>query len=260
MDCDAERLVLLVSERRPIYDFTIKEHNNRELIDALWEEIAVRMNTSVAHCKLKWCNIRNCYSRYLRTTRNVPSPLTGKRKKKWYLADNLRFLDPFMSQTRKMEQPFEELPLEVIHEFKEDPESSDSQNIQSLPMVVTEFKSEDEVYEPPKKKKLSQSKYTSNEMNFHQFKIRGDPLADPDFDFFKCLFIDFKKLRPRRQRRFKEMMLSTLHSCLDEEEDEQSIQTSSQKDRIQNHSEIVNTSQEEVANSPPYTNNYSDTE
>lgn len=259
MDCDAERLTALVSERRPIYDFTMKEHNNRELIDALWEEIAAMMGTSVAHCKLKWCNIRNCYSRYLRTTRNVPSPLTGKKKKKWYLADNLFFLDPFMSQTRKMEQSFEELPLEVIHEFKEDPESSDSQNIPPLPMVMTEFKSEDEVYEPPKKKKLQKSTYTRNETDFHQFKIRGSP-EDPDFDFFKCLFIDFKKLCPKRQRRFKEIMLSTLHTCLDEEEDEQSVQASSQKNRIQNHSEIVNTSQQEVVNSPSFSNNYSDTE
>lgn len=43
MELDAEKLIVLVQERPPIYDYTSKEHHNRDIMDKLWQEIGVDM-------------------------------------------------------------------------------------------------------------------------------------------------------------------------------------------------------------------------
>lgn len=46
MGCDPEKLINLVFLRKPIYDFTDKEHSNKIIQDRLWNEISTEMKTS----------------------------------------------------------------------------------------------------------------------------------------------------------------------------------------------------------------------
>lgn len=43
MEVDAEKLIVLIEARPPLYNYQLKDHHNRDLIDKLWEEIAVDM-------------------------------------------------------------------------------------------------------------------------------------------------------------------------------------------------------------------------
>lgn len=40
MDVDAEKIITLVEARPALYNFTFKEHHNRDVIDKLWLEIS----------------------------------------------------------------------------------------------------------------------------------------------------------------------------------------------------------------------------
>jgi len=46
MVCDPDKLIDLVFERKPIYDFTDKDHSNRIIQDKLWNEISTETETS----------------------------------------------------------------------------------------------------------------------------------------------------------------------------------------------------------------------
>lgn len=43
MDCDAEKLLILIEQRPAIYNFKLKEHSNRAVVDRLWDEIGNEM-------------------------------------------------------------------------------------------------------------------------------------------------------------------------------------------------------------------------
>ena len=45
-DCEAEFLINLVKSKRAIYDSTMLEHSNRNVLEKLWDEIAQEMNKS----------------------------------------------------------------------------------------------------------------------------------------------------------------------------------------------------------------------
>ena len=44
MDSNAEKLLVTVEESGPVYDFTMKEHSNQQMIDELWNEEAATLN------------------------------------------------------------------------------------------------------------------------------------------------------------------------------------------------------------------------
>jgi len=43
MEIDAEKLLCLVESRQPIYNYTISDHHNRDVIDKLWAEIGEQL-------------------------------------------------------------------------------------------------------------------------------------------------------------------------------------------------------------------------
>jgi hypothetical protein len=45
--CDAEKLISLVEERRPIYDFSMKLYSNRGIQDKPWEDTFRHKRTSL---------------------------------------------------------------------------------------------------------------------------------------------------------------------------------------------------------------------
>jgi hypothetical protein len=40
MEVDAEKLIVLVEQRPSIYDYTLKNQHNKDLIKQLWEDVA----------------------------------------------------------------------------------------------------------------------------------------------------------------------------------------------------------------------------
>ncbi|EDV93131.1 GH19135 [Drosophila grimshawi] len=58
------------------------------------------MNCEAWQCKHKWTSLRCAYSRYLREGSGRQSGLSGKRRKKWYLAAAMSFLKDYIKQYR----------------------------------------------------------------------------------------------------------------------------------------------------------------
>ena len=46
MEVDADKLVVLVHARPPIFDFTLKEHHNRDVTNKLWDEIGAELKAT----------------------------------------------------------------------------------------------------------------------------------------------------------------------------------------------------------------------
>ena len=104
-----EKLVELVGRHKILYDSTADGYSNFQLQDEMWRKIANELNEDgnksknkpfdlyldvlnlVAACKLKWKNIRSCYTRYLRQIASQNCKIT----RTYYLAKHLRFLLPF---------------------------------------------------------------------------------------------------------------------------------------------------------------------
>lgn len=40
MEVDAEKLIVLVEQRPAIFNYTMKDHHNKDLIEKLWEDVA----------------------------------------------------------------------------------------------------------------------------------------------------------------------------------------------------------------------------
>ena len=46
MEVDAEKLIVLVEARLSIYNYTLKDHHNKDFINILWEEIAKEVGST----------------------------------------------------------------------------------------------------------------------------------------------------------------------------------------------------------------------
>lgn len=46
MEVDAEKLIVLIEARPPLYNYQLKDHHNRDLIESLWKEISEDMKAS----------------------------------------------------------------------------------------------------------------------------------------------------------------------------------------------------------------------
>ncbi|KAK9687226.1 Alcohol dehydrogenase transcription factor Myb/SANT-like [Popillia japonica] len=109
--------VSLIENEKALYDYTCADYSNRNAQDRAWESIAKEVSgnrnaqdrawesiakevsESVCDCKERWKNLRACYSRYLKTAK-LPSGSGTRRKKPYYLAEFLSFLEPF-TKSRK---------------------------------------------------------------------------------------------------------------------------------------------------------------
>lgn len=40
MEIDADKLIVLVEQRPSIYNYTLKDHHNKDRIEQLWEEVS----------------------------------------------------------------------------------------------------------------------------------------------------------------------------------------------------------------------------
>lgn len=185
-------------------------------------------------CKNKWTSLRNSFARELRELKNKKSGSAGSKKRKWYLFDNMSFLSGFMMQHKKMGS---NINNDVFNELEEIVESGEDDTIvvdNTGDNVVdnTVVEREQDIIEPTFKKPkqtLRKNPYKTTasdkvaEPMIEFLKSRTNkpaPIEEPpELLFFKSLIPDYKKLNDKNQRKFKNIVLSTLNSYLDEQED-----------------------------------------
>ncbi|XP_068085103.1 uncharacterized protein [Anabrus simplex] len=218
MELDAEKLILLVGLRPAIFDYSMKEHRNQTITDMLWEEIANEMNASVAECKSKWNILRNSYARYLRESRKSSPSVSGIcKRKKWYLADSMAFLQNFIGHHKKIGNFSSGLDEdEQTGSLTPDEESSaEIFKTERTPHFMNTF--------GPEKHNLTPSDMvTTSMMDISRQVSLNDERKEQDNTqllFFKSIIPDVEKLTAKNQRKFKIKVMSLLNDLLDEQED-----------------------------------------
>lgn len=188
----------------------------------------------VSVCKSKWTSLRNSFARELRELKNKKSGSAGSKKRKWYLFDSMSFLTGFMMQHKKMGSNIDNDYLneseEIIESREDDTLVVDNTGDNIVDNTVIE--SERDIVEPIfKKPKLTLHKnlYKTSasdkvaELMIELLKSRTRKPAPveepPELLFFKSLIPDYKKLNDKNQRKFKNLVMSSLNSYLDEQED-----------------------------------------
>ncbi|KAG7164019.1 uncharacterized protein LOC121872213 [Homarus americanus] len=90
-------LINLVRERPAIYDPTDRSHRDRDVIAALWREVAAALKCKEAECKEKWQHLRSNFMREKRKISAKPSGSADIQSKKWVYYDAMEFLIPHVT-------------------------------------------------------------------------------------------------------------------------------------------------------------------
>nr|XP_018913519.1 PREDICTED: uncharacterized protein LOC109041584 [Bemisia tabaci] len=250
---DPEEIIALVKERPPLYDTNLKEYYCQDIINQMWSEIAMALNCPVNRCKAKWRCLRTLYVRSVRNTNG------GKKHKKWYLADAMTFVLPYILGGPQREESSLHLSIPGISDDSRIDETAPDfmENEGSIEWVVDENDETNPLdtasnsfptnSNDAKRRKLSPS--TSEAVNTHFDEYLRNATAhsrnqqretgysrnqqpetgysrnqqpeteDPIIAFFKSLMPDIIKLDSRRQRHFKAQVIGVLNSMLDSQED-----------------------------------------
>ncbi|PNF22619.1 hypothetical protein B7P43_G10856 [Cryptotermes secundus] len=81
-------LLTLIQEREALYDIANEDYTNRDIVWALWTDIAKQLNKSP--CREKWTSLRCIYRRIV----NQQANSNKKKKIKWPWANMMTFLIP----------------------------------------------------------------------------------------------------------------------------------------------------------------------
>lgn len=185
---------------------------------------------SAKDCKAKWNSLRSSYARYLRDERKVPSGSGASKKKKWYLADSMSFMHNFIGQNKKTASDVvvdDNSEIEVKEEarqtiFDEDMGSqSIAASFDSLPRTSTPTR----ITKAKRHKIMSAAEAVPGptiEYVTTRIHNQNDVSSSANFKFLESLVGDVDSLAPRRQRYFKEKVLSILHNLMDEQEQDHS--------------------------------------
>lgn len=60
MDIDADRLLVLIEARPPIYNFYLKEHHNQGIVNQIWTEIVLELDVTDNLMYILLYNIMHC--------------------------------------------------------------------------------------------------------------------------------------------------------------------------------------------------------
>ncbi|XP_076069193.1 uncharacterized protein LOC143041239 [Oratosquilla oratoria] len=226
MEVDAEKLIVLVEARPSIYNYTLKDHHNKEIINMFWDEIATEVGSTSEKCKAKWNSIRTSYSRFLRDEKQ-PSGSGASKKKKWYLAESLAFLRDYMGKHRNLGSNSNVVDENEAEQNADVSDFSEEADGIAIPAEQSSPCPDNFAQPPPKKKtKGKTSMITDVAGPMIEFLKSRTSVAKTEMTqshnskFLESLVPDMDKLTPRRQRQFKEKALTTLNRFLDEQEEE----------------------------------------
>lgn len=203
---DIEQLILLVHQRKELFDASHPKHHDREVIATSWREIAEELNISDDVAKSKWRNLR---SNYLRERRNLmkksldaDSGAIGSAPK-WPFYSLLQFLDNYT--TPKGTSALKDAHDDIVSNEEYDSQLSDSITTQfeEQPPVAT-------VMQPHCSVKYSPRKVAKNEEvdwlqlgQINKMTTKIEEERDPDRMFLLSLLPLVKQLSPIKKLDFK---------------------------------------------------------
>lgn len=91
-------LLLAVQSRPAIYDKSLKDHSNRELLKKLWDDVARVTGADVTLCKTRWNSMRDYFLRKYREGMR-PGQVRYNGKRVWPYFNMLAFLIPHLSSS-----------------------------------------------------------------------------------------------------------------------------------------------------------------
>lgn len=165
---------------------------------------------------MKWYILRSSYTRYLREMKN-----SGPKKKKWYYADAMAFLQKYVRPKKKMDSyqapSIDDQQATGTEEESLEPEVDEveidlAEDINASVVSDTDVEAFAGEINPRKKLKKSASETV-------HLKCPIQTTDDhPMLLFFKSVIPDVSKLDNRRQRQFKSSVLSLLDELIDDQE------------------------------------------
>ncbi|XP_046679092.1 uncharacterized protein LOC124366547 isoform X1 [Homalodisca vitripennis] len=128
-----ERLIALVQDRPPLYDYSHPAHCNRDVTGYMWSQIAAELGTTEIICKTKWANLRSNFVREFRRIR--PSSDGTLWAPQWPLFKPLMFLLPFLKK-RGSAGSFEEPTIITLEDFQESKKQIDNVSTEHVPKKI----------------------------------------------------------------------------------------------------------------------------
>lgn len=156
--------------------------------------------------------MRNSYARYLRDVKNAA--YGGAKKRKWYLADCMAFLNDFMGQNKKSPNNWDPMADDTMDKFHDEEDEKETKHYFGVEVFYNNTTNSGSRTHSTSLSKSNLVEADLWESCYDIFQSEADVL------FFRSLFADMNKLSERRKRRFKEMVMSSLHSLIDSQEDE----------------------------------------
>lgn len=244
---ETEKFISLVKRNKEIYNYKCSAHKKKDYIDSLWQEIANEMQTTIAACKAKWLTLRNSYCREIR---NEYRCFPHIRKRKWYLSDEMDFLREYLNYGHKKKRKTNKLknkieindPGEQNEDYNDDGDGQNDFEDETLSSSIVEEQPEVK-YNITKEELHIQESYPSQSINFDSIQptpsflpatisemnpinelsrsTTSNHRAEQQWAFFKSILPDILKLSERRQRKFKQQVMSALYNSLDEQDEEE---------------------------------------
>lgn len=206
---------------------------------------------AVCDCKERWKNLRAWYSRYLKTAK-LPSGSGTRRKKPYYLAEFLSFLEPF-TKSRKQSgnlggdsTTFSSQPASLL-QTEDDEQNANIDSPSSIQLEESAFSdisvsdatttkstllSEQSITAIPPMKVVKLSKVSIDDVNkaaleFFNARTSKKPVEaeNPDLNFFKSLMPDMAEMNSDQKRRFRIGILTLMQDILSEKTSASTIST-----------------------------------
>ncbi|KAL5286788.1 hypothetical protein ACFFRR_008039 [Megaselia abdita] len=89
----------IVKKHEEIYNITHPGYKNLESKSIAWKRISEEINLPIDTCKRKWKNLRDSYTKYLRSFRTGTK--TSRKYQYWAHAHHMDFLKPFQGPSRR---------------------------------------------------------------------------------------------------------------------------------------------------------------
>ncbi|XP_042862630.1 transcription factor Adf-1-like [Penaeus japonicus] len=208
-----ELLINLVRERPAIYDASDSRHRDRDVIAALWGEVATELKCTEAACKEKWRHLRSNFMREKRKLMKLPSGSASSLTKRWAYYDAMEFLLPHVTPrptSSSVPTPMDEDTgheiEDALRNYSHTPDIVVQDNASPLEGTASEVCNDANAAMPKPASKPSSTKKRSmsgeDEMDMHflnemkQLREEISSQNDPDRQYLLSLLPMMKKLSP----------------------------------------------------------------
>ncbi|XP_034476068.1 transcription factor Adf-1-like [Drosophila innubila] len=234
-----ELLIELVKRHKILYDLADEDYKNIRKKDKIWDEIGLELEESGDEVKKKWKNLRDSFSKYLRSTKRI----TGKAAvhKTWIWAKQMESFRPFISFAKTSSnasgiEPSKPSSFTETFQCTEPPESHmDDESNDELNQSIVSIPAVDAERPPLKRLKRSTPQPTSSVKDVIEYLHTKNKKAQDDVDIlFMAHAQTIKKFSPRRQAQIKfkiaKLIMEEEMASLEENSPSYSIKITSSSD------------------------------